>query len=48
MMAQSYGILLINQRLVLVLTAILVVLNVVLGWIALQIFGREKILTQWV
>jgi ABC-2 type transport system permease protein len=44
---QSIGLVLIDQQLVLFLGLLALVLDIVLGYISIQIFQRERILTQW-
>lgn len=47
LVGQSVGLILIDQTAVMILGAIVLVLDLILGYLALQIFQREKILTSW-
>jgi len=44
---QSVGLILVDQRLIIFLGLLALVLDVVLGYISIQIFQRERILTRW-
>ena len=44
---QISGLLLINQKIILILAAILVVLDIALIYLAVRVFQREAILTRW-
>lgn len=47
LMGQSMGLFLVNETLVFVAAGVLVPLDAVLLWLAVQVFDRERILTRW-
>ncbi|MFQ5435325.1 MAG: ABC transporter permease, partial [Anaerolineae bacterium] len=47
MVGQSAGFILVNQTVVLVMAAATAVLDVILVYLAIQLFQRETILTRW-
>jgi ABC-2 type transport system permease protein len=47
MLSQSFGLILINQQVILIMGAVVVLLDAVVVYFAIQLFQRETILTRW-
>ena len=47
MLGQSFGLILINQQVILILGVIVAAVDLIVLYFAIQLFQRETILTRW-